>query len=140
MSRKSPEERRLDRFTTDSKYGPKLSQLPKREQRRLTDLVTSNRGREARKALLAADTQRRETRNQRDRDRRRATAEGNALTNMTRRLPEARKGTLDRNLKNMTHRDLRFASEATRSELRLRASTGKRTLVDGHEVNLFWYN
>lgn len=140
MSRKSPEERRLQRFLTDSKYGPKLSQLPKREQRRFTDMVTENRGREARKALLAADTRRRDVRNQRDRDRRRATAEASALTNLTRRLPEARKSTLDRNMQHMTHRDLKFASKATRGELRVRASTGRRVLVDGQEINLFWYN
>lgn len=138
---KTPEARRLRRFTTDPRYGPKLKHLPQREQRRILDLVTGNRGRQARQELLTADTARKEARNARERRARRSKAENSAISNLTKRLPEARRSSLERHMEQMTYRDLKFAREATREELQEAARSGKRTItINGEEVNLFWYH
>lgn len=140
MSTRNPAARRLQRLLKDPKYGPKLRHLPRGEQRRISDLVASNQGRQARRELLAADEARRAARNLADRTRRRTRAEQGALDNLRRMLPEARTSRVQRNIEQMSFRDLKFAREAGRSELRDRATNGKRIVVGTKEINLFWYH
>lgn len=143
---KTPEARRVRRFTTDPRYGPKLNQLPKGEQRRLLDLVTVNRGRQARQETLTAYQTRREARNARARELRRTNAESKAWSNLYSQLPEGRRSLQQKYLGHMEYRHLHFAQKATSDELRnrARAQTAEEApndfvTIDGVEVNVFWY-
>lgn len=138
---KTPEARRLQRFSSDPRYGPKLAQLPKGEQTRILGMIKGNQGKAARKELLATHQARRDTRNARDRTNRLNKSVDAGLRNLTRQLPEAHKRTLQANLENMTWSERRFAQTATRDELRERARSGTNTLIiDGKAYNPFWYN
>lgn len=137
---KTPEARRLKRFTSDPRYGPKLKQLPQREQRRLRALVTGNQGRQARQETLTAYQTHREARNARDRQRRLDKSVDTALNNISRQLPEARADRMRGHFAAMSWQERRFAQTATREELRERARNGPKTItIDGVEYNPFWY-
>lgn len=137
---KTPEARRLKRFTSDPRYGPKLKQLPQREQRRLLDMVTANRGKQARQETLTTWQARRDARNARDRQRRLDKSVDTALRNISRQLPEARADRMRDRFAAMSWQERRFAQTATREELRERARNGPKTItIDGVEYNPFWY-
>lgn len=51
--------RRLGTILADETYGPRLARLTNAEARPILDLVYENKGREARKAILEADENRR---------------------------------------------------------------------------------
>ena len=55
------ERRRLRAILSDEEYGPKLVRLSKSDQRTILDLISENKGREARKRILELDERRRET-------------------------------------------------------------------------------
>lgn len=137
---KTPLARRLSRFTRDPHYGPKLSRLPKGEQRRLLDMVTAGQGRQARKDLLVTEQARRETRNAQARQRRLDRSVDTALHNVRRQLPEARTERMKDRFSQMTWQERKFAQTATREELRERARNGPKTItINGVEINPFWY-
>lgn len=56
----SPERRRLNTLLTDPEYGAMLARLNRSEEREILDLISDNRGREARKRLRELDTSRRQ--------------------------------------------------------------------------------
>lgn len=54
------EQRRLRAILSDENYGPKLVRLGKADQRIILDLISENKGREARKRIVKLDATRRE--------------------------------------------------------------------------------
>lgn len=56
----TPFDRRISRLLKDKRYGGPLAKLPKRDQKRVFDLVRDNRGKEARKTILELDETRRQ--------------------------------------------------------------------------------
>lgn len=136
---KTPMARRLSRFTKDPRYGPKLSRLPKTEQRRLLDMVAAGQGRQARKDVLVTEQARRETRNAQARQRRLTRSVDTALHNVSRQLPEARVERMKDRFAQMSWQDRKFAQTATREELRERARSGPTITINGVEINPFWY-
>jgi len=136
---KTPAARRLRRFTSDPRYSTKLRQLPRGEQRRILDLVTANQGKQARQEVLTSYQTRREARNAQARQRRLDKSINEALHNVGRQLPEARLNRMKDHFQHMTWQDRRFAKTATRDELRDRARSDYRIVVDGKEINPFWY-
>ena len=69
-TRVSAEQRRLARVLTDENYGPALVRLSRVEQRTVLDLISANRGREARTTIRELDAARRARRQERDAARR----------------------------------------------------------------------
>jgi hypothetical protein len=53
------EQRRLKTILNDERYGPALVRLNRKDQRVILDLISANRGREARTEILARDETRR---------------------------------------------------------------------------------
>ena len=62
MSATAAEKRRLQRILNDETYGPALVRLNRAQQREVLDLISEDRGREARQRILALDEQRRAAR------------------------------------------------------------------------------
>jgi hypothetical protein len=51
--------RRLNRILKDEDYGPKLVRLNRRDQRHILELISDNRGAQARREILRLDAERR---------------------------------------------------------------------------------
>jgi hypothetical protein len=51
---------RLERILRHEEYGPKLAKLSGRQERIVLDLIEQNKGRDARKAIIAFDERRRD--------------------------------------------------------------------------------
>lgn len=143
---KTPEARRLQRFNSDPRYGPKLSQLPKGEQARILGMVKGNQGKAARKELLKTHTQRKDTKNARARDIRRSKAEQANFRRFFNKIPEARRSMVQQNIGSMEYRHLHAVQNASPEELRERAKAQKPedapkdfVIVNGVAINVFWY-
>jgi hypothetical protein len=129
--------RRLRSLLNDEEYGPKLARLRGTDERRVLDLVSEGRGREARAAINDADQRRLE----RERESRRRTLYRRAVDNVYRQhAPHgATRGGVEKWLSQADQAELRFAAGATRDQLVQRARQPPKTL-GVREVNAFWYH
>lgn len=155
MARDS-DRRRLAYILSDENYGPKLARLRGAEERRILDLISENRGKDARQAILEADENRRAKVRERSAARR-AQQRGQApyLSVRTRRQQErdaaehildvfggkAKPESVWRNVGYMTGGELDFAADADENGLVSRAVVpADRKDVRGKDLNPFWYH
>lgn len=130
--------RRLKALLDSEEYGPALARLRGEDERRVLDLVSNNRGAEARREILAAD-QRRRTRVRTQR--RAALLERAVRHTIDVHAPHypVRDSSVRRNLDQATDAELRFAATATRDQMIDRARQPPAVL-EPREINPFWYH
>lgn len=136
----SAEKRRLLYILSDELYGPKLARLRGEDERKVLELISENKGGEAREAILEADERRRAKRR---RGSNREAREAAAVANILRQFgKKARADRVRRNVSLMTPKDLDFAADASADELRMRArrKASKIDPEDGKSINPFWYH
>lgn len=131
--------RRLARILADEEYGPKLARLHGDAETRVLRLIEENKGKEARKAILEEDENRRARR--RSSSISRPTRELKAVENILRKFSFANRIHVTQNVKLMTIAELDFAASATGDQLERRARRiPDRTNTRGQDVNPFWYH
>ena len=132
--------RRLQRILDDEDYGPRLARLRGSDERAILERISRGEGlrdRALRDEIDAADARRRA----RERERRRRTLYQRAVDNslLQHSVAGATRTGVERSLQFATDAELRFAENATRNELVVRARERPRD-IEGIEINPFWYH
>lgn len=137
------EEKRLRRILLDEDYGPKLVRLNPRDQREILDLISENRGKDARRRITELDEQRRSAMRRPAKGARRTLAakRRDAIENINRRLEGlANQSRVIIGVSHMRDDELDFAIQANAEQLRNAARQAPTVSTREGDINPFWYH
>jgi hypothetical protein len=139
MAVASAASRRLRRILNDEDYGPKLVRLSTNDQRVVLDLISENRGREARSAIEELDQRRREEEEERAKNRQFQKVL-QVLFALHGPRTQGQVGRISRNASEMTAAQMRRILGLTGQKLRNYVNDHARQPAPaGKTINPFWY-